>query len=182
MGFRMNNSPDAVESSPGGPSRRKFLEVVVGVLSSLVGAAVAIPFLGNLIGGRSRAGQNDFSPVAPVESLPLGRPADVAYSAMTTDAYIREDDVHHLWVVRRSDSEVIVYSPVCPHLGCRYDWDPQDSLFKCPCHGSVFTIDGRVVAGPAPRPLDTLPAEVRQGRLYVKWERFRVGTTRKIRV
>jgi menaquinol-cytochrome c reductase iron-sulfur subunit len=181
MGFMMD-TPNAVESGSGGPTRRKFLEVAVGILSSLVGAAVAVPFVGALIGGRSRAGKSDFSPVAPVESLPLGQPADIAYSAMASDAYIREDDVHHLWVVRRSNSEVVVYSPVCPHLGCRYDWDPKDSLFKCPCHGSVFTIDGRVVAGPAPRPLDTLPAEIRQGRLYVKWERFKVGTRQKIRV
>jgi menaquinol-cytochrome c reductase iron-sulfur subunit len=176
------DKPKAMETNPGEPSRRRFLEVVVGLLSSLVGAAVAIPFLGSVIGGKSRAGKSAFVPVAPVDSLPLGRPTDIAYSAMASDAYIHEDDVHHLWVVKRSDSEVMAYSPICPHLGCHYDWDPRDSLFKCPCHGSVFTIDGRVVAGPSPRPLDTLPVEIRQGRLYVKWERFKVGTSQKIRV
>ena len=51
--------------------------------------------------------------------------------------------------------------------------------FQAPCHASVFTIDGRVVSGPAPRPLDTLPAQVRQGILYVEWEQFEVGILRR---
>jgi menaquinol-cytochrome c reductase iron-sulfur subunit len=174
--------PNVSETGLGEQSRRRFLKAVIGLFSSLVGAAVAIPFLGALVGGSSRAGKNAFSKVAAIDSLPPGRPVDVAYAAMASDAYIREDTIHHLWVVRHSDSEVVVFSPICPHLGCQYDWDPQDSLFKCPCHGSVFTIDGRVVAGPAPRPLDTLPTEIRQGALYVKWERFKVGTPRKIEV
>ncbi len=104
---------------------------------------------------------------------------DIAYTEMASDAYVRQDVVHHIWVVKHSDTDVTVFSPICPHLGCRFDWDPRDSRFKCPCHGSVYLVDGKVVAGPAPRPLDGLPVEVRQGKLYVRWEQFKVGTAEK---
>jgi nitrite reductase/ring-hydroxylating ferredoxin subunit len=34
---------------------------------------------------------------------------------------------------------------------------------QCPCHGSVYAADGRVLSGPAPRSLDTLPMQVQGG-------------------
>ena len=160
-------------------SRRRFLELFIGVFTSLIGIALAIPFLGSVIGGSSRVQKRLFSKVGPVDSLPVGKPVDIAYEEMGSDAYVRRMAVRHIWVIKRSDSDVVVYSPICPHLGCRYDWDAGGSLFKCPCHASVFTVDGRVVSGPSPRPLDTLTAEVRQGTLYVEWEQFEVGIPQK---
>jgi Rieske Fe-S protein len=42
-------------------------------------------------------------------------------------------------------------SAVCPHLGCIVA--PMSGGFSCPCHGSRFGADGKVVQGPAPSPL-----------------------------
>ncbi len=57
----------------------------------------------------------------------------------------------------------------CPHLGCTVPWRPEFEFqgrkgwFRCPCHGSTYTKEGGVlVAGPAPRPLDVFPLEVRE--------------------
>jgi menaquinol-cytochrome c reductase iron-sulfur subunit len=174
----INPSPEAPKNLEDS-GRRKFLQAFVGVFSSLIGVALAVPFIAAVIGRPGRGKEGGFSEVAPVSSFPAGVPTDIAYTEMASDAYLRQEVVHHLWVVRHTDTDVTVFSPICPHLGCRYDWDPRDSQFKCPCHGSVYLIDGKVVAGPAPRPLDTLPAEVRQGRLYVRWEQFKVGTAEK---
>jgi len=174
----MDTKP-AAGQPPEDPGRRRFLEIVIGVFTAIISAALAAPFLGSIIGASSRPGRRRFSKVAPVASLPIGRPVDVAYSEMASDAFVRQETVRHLWVIRGSGSDIVVYAPICPHLGCRYDWDAKNSVFRCPCHASVFATDGRVLSGPAPRPLDTLPAEVRDGILYVEWIRYKVGTARK---
>ena len=64
----------------------------------------------------------------------------------------------------------------CPHLGCTVPWKPDDpsmdqvagkGRFNCPCHGSIYDRYGQIVAGPAPRPMDLFPTEVREGRIFV---------------
>ena len=46
---------------------------------------------------------------------------------------------------------IAAMSLICTHLGCIVG-ETADG-FQCPCHGSVFDVQGRVVGGPAPRPL-----------------------------
>ena len=49
--------------------------------------------------------------------------------------------------------EILVVEGVCTHLGCTVNH--VGSGYKCPCHGSVFDEQGRVLSGPAPRALDS---------------------------
>jgi Rieske Fe-S protein len=51
----------------------------------------------------------------------------------------------------------------CPHLGCSYAFDDGKKHFVCPCHGSEFALDGRVIKGPATSPLSHLSWEVGPG-------------------
>ncbi len=37
----------------------------------------------------------------------------------------------------------------CPHLGCALKWNPAEHTWDCPCHGSRFTKDGRLIDNPA---------------------------------
>ncbi len=169
----------ATEAGPADPARRRFIEAAVGLFTALIGLALAVPFLGTIVGSSYKARKGLFAKASPLQGLPIGRPIDVAYEQMSSDGFLKSEAVRHVWVIRRSATEVTVFSPICPHLGCRYDWDPAAQLFKCPCHASVFRMDGTVVSGPAPRPLDALPAEVRGGDLYVEWEQFQVGVAQK---
>lgn len=54
-----------------------------------------------------------------------------------------------------TDNEgIYAVSSICTHLGCivaHTDWG-----FQCPCHGSKYNPDGKVIAGPAPKPLPWL--------------------------
>ncbi|MFQ5629515.1 MAG: ubiquinol-cytochrome c reductase iron-sulfur subunit [bacterium] len=51
-------------------------------------------------------------------------------------------------------------STVCTHLGCKTYWEPDNNRFFCPCHDGVFDLNGNVVSGPPPQPLESYPVEV----------------------
>jgi Rieske Fe-S protein len=71
-------------------------------------------------------------------------------------------------VIRRSLSKIAVSrddkgslhrcSAVCSHLGCIVSWNSTEHTWDCPCHGSRFTPDGKLLNGPALGPLDKVPS------------------------
>ena len=72
--------------------------------------------------------------------------------------------------VERAADGVVAYSAVCTHAGCDViTWHADRHLLECPCHNSVYDPmeAGKVVGGPAPRPLPALPLRVADGRLVV---------------
>jgi len=61
------------------------------------------------------------------------------------------------FVRREGDGKYVGISAVCTHQGCIVDSGKRG--FNCPCHGSVYDSEGINIGGPAPRPLERLPAE-----------------------
>ena len=150
------------------------------VVSAVIGLLLGIPFVVALIAPTYRRSQSPYARVADVNSLPKDRPVSLRFQLQGTDAFVRRTVTQEVWVVKHSDSDVTVFSPICTHLGCHYEWMTSTNEFACPCHDSYFSITGKVLAGPAPRPLDTLPSRIENGVLYVKWERFQAGVPEKI--
>jgi menaquinol-cytochrome c reductase iron-sulfur subunit len=89
-----------------------------------------------------------------------------------------------VWVRREAGNEraLSVFSPICPHLGCPINWHPDQSHFLCPCHGGNFNSSGQLLSGPPPRGMDSLEFEVRAGRLWVRWQDFKIGVSQKVPV
>jgi glycine/D-amino acid oxidase-like deaminating enzyme/nitrite reductase/ring-hydroxylating ferredoxin subunit len=55
---------------------------------------------------------------------------------------------------RDGEGHVHRLSPVCTHMGCILHWNPAETSWDCPCHGSRFGFDGTVLHGPAVKPLE----------------------------
>ncbi|MBI5057113.1 MAG: ubiquinol-cytochrome c reductase iron-sulfur subunit [Nitrospirae bacterium] len=162
-------------------SRRSFLKWLIGVLYAVNALVIGVPFLRTVI--RAAPPQrSDWVRVAEINSLPVGIPRNINFLTRTEDAYIIGQSVRSVWIIKHSQNKVTVFSPICTHLGCHYTWKDEAGVFACPCHASAFSIDGSIIAGPAPRPLDTLGHKVENGAVYVQWEQFKVGTTQKVRV
>jgi len=163
-------------------ARRRFFKAAVGVLTSLATVALAAPLVATLIGPMYRRQKVGFASVGRLDALPQGEPVNLTFSYQSEEAYMRQTSLQDVWVVKHSPTEVTVFSPICTHLGCHLGWDAQERQFRCPCHGSVFSMEGKVLAGPAPRPLDTLPSRIENGELLVEWERFEPGVRQKVQV
>jgi glycine/D-amino acid oxidase-like deaminating enzyme/nitrite reductase/ring-hydroxylating ferredoxin subunit len=52
-------------------------------------------------------------------------------------------------VYKGADGRVHSLSAICTHLGCIVEFNPADTTWDCPCHGSRFAADGTVIHGPA---------------------------------
>lgn len=120
-----------------GLARRDFLnEVTFGALAVAgLGSGVVTYqyFSPNVLfepATRFRAGNPDLYPVNSV-------------------TFLQDQQVY----IVRTPAGFYAVSAVCTHLGCITQWNPEDNLIECPCHGSKFQRNGNKVAGPAPRPL-----------------------------
>jgi cytochrome b6-f complex iron-sulfur subunit len=60
-----------------------------------------------------------------------------------------------VWIVR-TEKEIYALLGICTHLGCTPRWLGPENKFKCPCHGSGYTMDGINFEGPTPRPLERI--------------------------
>jgi menaquinol-cytochrome c reductase iron-sulfur subunit len=74
----------------------------------------------------------------------------------------------------------VIFSPICPHLGCRFNWVGTANKFECPCHGSQFSFEGEHLAGPAPRGLDPLPFQEQSGTAEIMWIRYQSSIPNRI--
>jgi Rieske Fe-S protein len=60
------------------------------------------------------------------------------------------------FVSKDEQGKVQVFAQNCSHLGCSVALNPKEKTLDCPCHGSIFRLDGSVLHGPAAYPLSHL--------------------------
>jgi menaquinol-cytochrome c reductase iron-sulfur subunit len=174
-------SPHKQDNDSSLDTRRGFLKFTIGALSLLGGLVLGIPYMKTILRSSPPA-RLSWIEVGPVDSLSEKKPVNLRFVMRSQDAYLHGEVSRSVWVIKDSAGSLTVFSPTCPHLGCHYTWNKKTNDFECPCHGSVFTLQGTVVGGPSPRPLDTLPYKVEGGTLFVEWKEFKVGIPDKIRV
>ena len=178
---RVSNDTDADRVESKG---RRYLLIGMTSAATTVGAVgAAVPFVKSwLPSAKARsagaAKKCDISRLRPGEMLApmpawrgkpcfvVGRTAEDIERLEAENADLADPNSENLdrqpayarnaWRSRRP--EVGVYIGICTHLGCSPKYQPEDSSFFCPCHGSRFDLAGRVEKGvPAPDNLDVPP-------------------------
>lgn len=152
-------------ASPGGEgqTRRRFQIAILNALGAIVTVALAIPTLIYLLvppKSRGNSGWTDAGDIGQITSTPV----EISFQKTRMDAWRMVSEKKTAWVVK-TDAGVLAFGPQCTHLGCAYHW--QGKEFVCPCHMSLFSIDGKVLSGPAPRPLDRYETRIDGTRLEV---------------
>jgi len=101
------------------------------------------------------------------------------------DMEFRDATGKAIWT-NKKDIPYLAFSGKCPHLGCAYKWRKHKVLgqvFLCPCHLSIYDASGKVLDGPAPRPLDMLPIQVSaSGEVQIIDMEFKAGTKSQTRI
>lgn len=110
-----------------------------------------------LFGGVGAAAAKFFYPgvlYEPRSTFNAGKPEE--YVSPTGNEKVVVDERwkknQRVWILR-NDKGIYGLVGVCTHLGCTPNWFPSEGLFKCPCHGSIFNVEGEPIGGPAPEPL-----------------------------
>ncbi len=134
--------------------RRQFVGLVTGglLLSSLPGCAALAATAVRSEGGEVRLRLSDHPELtAPDGSL-----------------RIRTEGSGELYyILHQEDGSYLALSPICTHQGCTVQIAGR--YLECPCHGSVYDLEGQVVRGPAELPLRRAPTRLSaDGTLVVR--------------
>jgi len=70
-------------------------------------------------------------------------------------------------LVRLQDGRYRAYSATCTHLNCTVQYRGDAKQLWCACHNGFYDLNGQVVAGPPPRPLDEFVVNVAAGEIVV---------------
>lgn len=161
--------------------RRSFLSRSLGWVTAAIASALGIPAVIAAVSPAFRKTSSQWSPIgrpgAPPGEPDLateGTPLLTSFASIVQDAYVKPQLQHVPVFVLHRGEDFIIYDVRCTHLGCPVNWDPRTQKFYSPCHGGVFDIEGRVLAGPPPRPLDRYEVKIEDGILYAG-RLYRVG-------
>lgn len=154
--------------------------MVVGAVVTLVPAVAGMWVWLDPMRRRSGAVAAGFSRITSLAALRNdGTPRKFTVFADRVDAWTRTPavPVGAVYLRRTGERQVEALQTICPHAGCFVDYRHRERDFLCPCHNSTFSIDGAIndPKSPSPRPMDSLPVELRNGEVWVRFENFQAG-------
>jgi Rieske Fe-S protein len=147
------------ENLPSGSTRRRLIEYFVGggVLASL--ASLLYPVMRYLV---------------PPPVVDLGGDEVIAAKVgalKPNSGQIFRFGSHPGLLILAADGTYHALSATCTHLGCTVQYRPDMGEVWCACHNGTYSIEGKNISGPPPRPLDVFDVHVRGDEIYVSRKR-----------
>jgi quinol---cytochrome c reductase iron-sulfur subunit, bacillus type len=148
-------------------TRRSFYVVAIYGLGAVISAALGLPALLYLLVPPKVRRQSEWVDAGDITQLAPDSPVEMTFRRNRVDGWKVTSEKSTAWVVKFHTNQVVAYAPQCTHLGCAYHWDQGKTEFVCPCHNSLFSMDGKVKDGPAPRPLDRYQTKIEGKQLLI---------------
>lgn len=139
-----DTSPQHPAQGSAPAARRRFLATLTGALAFL-----ALPW---------RRAQ------AKKVGLQLGQVAPLAHVGGQATVTVKGRE---LLLIRDTQQSVKAINPMCTHKACKVFYKAKSNDLACKCHKSSFTLGGKVLGGPAPRPLQTYPAKLNGQQIVI---------------
>ena len=149
-------------------SRREFVGIVTAAVGSVMGALVGIPAISYLVTpALTKVTADVWIPAGPVENYPVGVPTLFNFNRTKVNGWEKTVNSYGVYIVHNEDGSILALSNKCTHLSCRVNWKPEEIAYICPCHDAFFDINGQIVKGPQPRPLDAYETKVEEDNLFI---------------
>ena len=147
--------------------RRTFQLTGIYGLWAVMGAAMATPALIYLLFPPKTGKKTEFVEATDLNELTVNAPEEIVFRRNRADGWKVTSEKTSAWVVKTAANQAIAFAPSCTHLGCAFHWDENKKEFICPCHTSGFSVDGKVLSGPAPRALDRYQIKIQGTKLLI---------------
>jgi menaquinol-cytochrome c reductase iron-sulfur subunit len=155
-------------------TRRRFMTGTVNVAGAVAASAFLLPALGFALGPVFEKHDEPWQAVGNLDEFPQDTYVPKVITivggigqAGKSTAYIRKRNAKIDTDKPDKYNQYIAISTRCMHLGCPVRFVEAASRFICPCHGGVYTFEGKVDGGPPVRPLDRFYTEVRGNQLWL---------------
>jgi len=150
-----------------GTSRRNFFVGAIYAMGAAIAAGLGVPAVIYLFFPPKARKSEEWVQIGDVTRLVPNVPVEMAFRKNRIDGWKVISEKSTAWVVKEPDNQIVAFGPQCTHLGCAYRFEEVRRAFLCPCHTSLFALDGRVLSGPAPRPLDRYDVRIDGNKLLI---------------
>lgn len=135
--------------------RREFLKIFKGALTATGLAAVLGPIVAYFYPPKLEEMPSEPVLAATLQALPVNQSKTIRFGRYPA-------------ILINTPTGLRAYSAVCTHFACIVKWDPVAGQIVCPCHDGFFDpLDGHVISGPPPTPLEPLPVNVVDDQIYI---------------
>jgi menaquinol-cytochrome c reductase iron-sulfur subunit len=165
--YSMEITPNDEATQGGRLTRRETFTGAILAMWGAIAVCLGAPALAYLFVPARTRKADPWVEAGDVSALSADRPVEMVFRRNRVDGWKIISEKAAAWVVRGADGQVTAFGPRCTHLGCAHHWDEAKNEFVCPCHNSLFTLDGKVLSGPAPRPLDRYETKIQNSKLLL---------------
>jgi cytochrome b6-f complex iron-sulfur subunit len=133
--------------------RRNFLKIMFGLFGMVSTASFAYPLLRYLAPPEDAI--KDKKVVLVKHEISVGTSKTIIFGDKPAI------------IINRPGKGLIALSRVCTHLGCLVEYEKNANRLLCPCHAGSYDLEGNVLSGPPPSPLQKLPLRIEGDQIVI---------------
>jgi len=147
--------------------RRNFFQIAISAIGGIIATGYAIPAIGYVISPALEEETAGWIQLGSVGNIPLNTPVLFKTKVTQKTGWVTGYKEFAVYVTTDDGENYKAISNVCTHLGCHVRWDEDQEAYICPCHDAAFDINGQVLHGPPPRPLDEMNIRIEDGNIFM---------------